>query len=362
PTPVLFTADTKITANMVLYPVWDKAVYIANFNYTPQATASVVKRIEYGKAMGSAVPANPASWVDAQNKRWRFESWQAGTETITSNTVKQKGDVSGDTLGINANWIQFFNINTAKVGHGSITASHTVDAGNPVSIGWQADPGYHVASVTVNDKPVADNTKGQYTQVRADKDVSLVVLFEKDADVPSGETAETYEIQTVNYGGDPTVTLTPCAVVKKDSSYTVHWDGGQSYRVTGVVIDGSAKAIAHSGSYTFECIAANHKVEISFEPKLPENNGTTLPGFYTITTARNEGGKVTETSVLPEGSDKTIDFSADTGYSIGTVEVDGQPYADWATGTIHFDALKADHKVVVYFKKDITLPTEDKVS
>lgn len=70
---------------------------------------------------------------------------------------------------------------------------------------------------------------------------------------------------------------------------------------------------------------------------------------YTVSTEIDEHGTITpETAVYNAGEDVTVSWSANSGYEVASVTVDGDPSS--AVGTISFNGLDAAHSVVVTTK------------
>ena len=348
-----FKADNPTT----LYAVWQNTGYVVTFDYGPQGTEAARVNMVYGQAIGDKLPETPQNWMDSQGQQWRFDGWKSGTESITAETIKNEGQVSGDAMTVKAQWKKVYDILTAKVGHGTIDSSKTVDEGSSYSVSWKADEGYHVAQVMidngVHDELLGDGHSGSYTQPRADRNRTIYVIFEKDADTPSGE-AHYYTVQTVKIGGDATTTLTETQTIAAGENHTVTWNAGDLYRVTGIVVDGSARPLQDGGSFTFSDMNADHRVEVHFEEKLPDSSPSALPGYYTVNTVRNEGGVITETGVVKEGASREIAWSEDAGYAVKSITIDGQP-ADaeiMAAKKVTFNDIREDHTVKAVFEKN----------
>ena len=71
---------------------------------------------------------------------------------------------------------------------------------------------------------------------------------------------------------------------------------------------------------------------------------------YTITTSASEGGSITTTCTVAEGSDKTINISINEGYEISSFKVDGVD-TEIRDNKYTFTSVDANHSVVVSFKK-----------
>lgn len=358
--------DFKADSPTTLYAVWQNTGYVVTFDYGPQGTESARVNMVYGEAIGDKLPDTPQNWMDSQGQQWRFDGWKFGEESITADTVKNEGQVSGDAMTVKAQWKKVYDILTAKVGHGTIDPSKTVDEGSSYSVSWKADEGYHVAQVMidngVHDELLGDGHSGSYTQPRADRNRTIYVIFEKDADTPSGE-AHYYTVQTVKIGGDATTSLTETQTIAAGENHTVTWNAGDLYRVTGIVVDGSARPLQDGGSFTFSDMNADHRVEVHFEEKLPDSSPSALPGYYTVNTVRNEGGVITETGVVKEGESREITWSEDSGYTVKSITIDGQPAgADIMTAKkVVFNDIREDHTVKAVFEKNGENPPADKV-
>lgn len=358
--------DFKADSPTTLYAVWQNTGYVVTFDYGPQGTESARVNMVYGEAIGDKLPDTPQNWMDSQGQQWRFDGWKFGEESITADTVKNEGQVSGDAMTVKAQWKKVYDILTAKVGHGTIDSSKTVDEGSSYTVSWKADEGYHVAQVMidngVHDELLGDGHSGSYTQPRADRNRTVYVIFEKDADAPSGD-AVYYTVQTVKIGGDATTTLTETQTIAAGENHTVTWNAGDLYRVTGIVVDGSARPLQDGGSFTFSDMNADHRVEVHFEEKLPDSSPSALPGYYTVNTVRNEGGVITETGVVKEGESREITWSEDSGYTIKSITIDGQPAGpDIMTAKkVVFNDIREDHTVKAVFEKNGENPPADKV-
>lgn len=358
--------DFKADSPTTLYAVWQNTGYVVTFDYGPQGTESARVNMVYGEAIGDKLPDTPQNWMDSQGQQWRFDGWKFGEESITADTVKNEGQVSGDAMTVKAQWKKVYDILTAKVGHGTIDSSKTVDEGSSYTVSWKADEGYHVAQVMidngVHDELLGDGHSGSYTQPRADRNRTVYVIFERDADAPSGD-AVYYTVQTVKIGGDATTTLTETQTIAAGENHTVTWNAGDLYRVTGIVVDGSARPLQDGGSFTFSDMNADHRVEVHFEEKLPDSSPSALPGYYTVNTVRNEGGVITETGVVKEGESREITWSEDSGYTIKSITIDGQPAGpDIMTAKkVVFNDIREDHTVKAVFEKNGENPPADKV-
>lgn len=80
--------------------------------------------------------------------------------------------------------------------------------------------------------------------------------------------------------------------------------------------------------------------------------------YYTVSTSVDEHGSVTATDEYMGGRNVEIKASADEGYHIDSVTLDGEAVG-LTNGTFLIPAIKADHTVVVTTAKDVTVPPAD---
>lgn len=124
-----------------------------------------------------------------------------------------------------------------------------------------------------------------------------------------------------------------------DQAFTIVADSG--YTIADVQVDGTS--LGAVGSYTFNGVTSDHTISASFEQVMHTitvnagSNGTITPG-----------GNVT----VANGSDQTFDISADDGYEIADVQVDGVSVGAVASYT--FRGVEADHTISASFIQDTT--------
>ncbi|MCL2295640.1 MAG: hypothetical protein FWC29_00980, partial [Methanomassiliicoccaceae archaeon] len=129
--------------------------------------------------------------------------------------------------------------------------------------------------------------------------------------------------------------------VAHGDSQTFAFIPGPGYKVSAVYVDGIGMPAA--ASYTFQNVTSNREIRVEFV-----SAGATM---YRIT-AKSDG----MTSILPEGAiaaeggtNKTFYFSANEGYLIGAVTVDGTPLskADIDLGYYTFFSIDSNHTIQV---------------
>ncbi|UCG13138.1 MAG: PQQ-binding-like beta-propeller repeat protein [Deltaproteobacteria bacterium] len=123
-------------------------------------------------------------------------------------------------------------------------------------------------------------------------------------------------------GGDQTFTITP--------------DGG--YRVLDVTVDGASVGVVTS--YPFTGVIGDHTIHADFE---------STP-TYTISVTANAGGSFSPPSpiTVSEGDNQSITITADSGYHIQDVAVDGSSVG--AISPVSFTNVTANHTVTITFE------------
>lgn len=143
---------------------------------------------------------------------------------------------------------------------------------------------------------------------------------------PSGEV-------TVNPGGSITFTITP------DSSY----------EIADVLVDGVS--VGAVSSYTFENVTCDHTISASFRSTGGSTGGGTGVTRYTITATAGEGGTISPSGSVQvrRDNDQTFTITADEGYQIWDVLVDGKSVG--AVSSYVFESVRASHTIEAVFAK-----------
>lgn len=152
---------------------------------------------------------------------------------------------------------------------------------------------------------------------------------------------------TATAGENGSITPGTTQVYKGDSqTFTITADSG--YHIEDVLVDGAS--VGAVSSYTFDDVAADHTISVTFE----KNSGgsvTPTPTRYTITAEAGEGGSISPSGrvSVTRGSDKTFTISADDGYGIADVLVDGKSVG--AVSSYTFENVRANHTIEVVFER-----------
>lgn len=205
-----------------------------------------------------------------------------------------------------------------------LSRSGQVAAGDSVKVTASPNSGYRVKAIYVNSKMVSRIAPYTFT-VTADSEV--YVTFEKGDTLYAitGEAGEngtiSVEEELVEKGDDLTVTIKP----------------NKGYKISKLYVDG--KSVTAAYSYTFTNVKANHTIRATF------TSGTEK---YTIKGSAGTGGSVSiGTETVNYGDDLAVTITANSGYRINDVIVDGK-----SVGSVKeyiFENVDADHTLSASF-------------
>ena len=197
----------------------------------------------------------------------------------------------------------------------------TVTNSSPVSFTFSASPGYSINRVLVDGLQVSttspytfSNVQGNHTIAVSSSINTYQIISSADSHSiinPSGTIA-------VNYGGS--------------QSYT--YSASASYLITSVLVDGSSVSI--SGNYVFSNINANHTLAIK--------SGIIN---YTIASSSDTHSTINPSGIIQvsSGNSQTFNYSANSGYAVNNVTVDG--VAVPINGSYTFFNVQANHVISV---------------
>lgn len=220
-----------------------------------------------------------------------------------------------------------------------------VMAGSDKIVSWQADDKYEITKIVIDGKEqeIKDVNKGEYTFTNIQENHSIEV-----------EATAKDEIYFFNIDTQATnATVTDSIVeIPWGSKRIVTWSASPGYRVKSVSVDGellSDEQVA-VGQYEFTDIQANHKVKV------------TAIKLVNIETSI-ENGTITESMKdIDEGTTQDITFTANEGYEITEIQVDGQPIdLEGITDSYTFESITEDHTIHVIctkIKEEVPIPEE----
>ena len=128
-------------------------------------------------------------------------------------------------------------------------------------------------------------------------------------------------------------------LVGRDMSYTITADTG--YHIANVLVDGVS--VGTVSSYTFSDVQDNHTITAYF---------TEDAASYTLTVSTTSGGSASPSGVVSvaDGADRTVTLTADSGYHVADVFVDGVSVG--ALGSYAFTDVVTDHTLEAVFAAD----------
>ena len=192
-----------------------------------------------------------------------------------------------------------------------------------------ANAGYYIASVTY------DGTTYNFTQ--EDGLTTFTVPFfniEEDHAISATFAAMSFEI-TVNAGAHGTITpATASYAYGATPTFTITPEAG--YSIADVTVDGTS--IGAVSTYTFPALTADHSIAATFAANV-----------YTITATAGNGGTISPAgaSTVAYNGDKTYTISANSGYHVSDVFVDGVSVG--AVTSYSFTGVTANHTIYAAF-------------
>lgn len=182
-----------------------------------------------------------------------------------------------------------------------------------------------------------------------DTEVDIIYIIEPE-DTPS-ETTQVYTVSTKIKGVVNGAVITPTQNVEKGTSAHVEWIAPSYAYVALVEVDG--KTVTNTGTFDFANVAANHEVVVTFAD-MPDIEGSSTNGFYTITVNKYGGSKgvtVSPSQVVTSGKASQITWQPETGYKVTSVMIDGKPIDSSIIeqGSYTFAEVSANHVVDVIF-------------
>ena len=221
----------------------------------------------------------------------------------------------------------------------SKTSTFTVNEGTNATISFNTDSGYRIRSVKVNGSNVTSSVSNTlYTVINIQRNTTVEVEFEA---IPP--TTYTLSISSIgsgyaSYNGTAIRSKTSTFTVNEGTNATISFSADSGYRIKSVKVNGSNVTSSVSNTlYTVSNIQRNTTVEVEFEAIPPTTYtlsiSSTGSGYasYGGTAIRSK----TSTFTVNEGTNATISFSADSGYRIKSVKVNGSNVTSSVSNTLY---------------------------
>ena len=308
-------------------------------NHSISATFIAVLNIEINAdAEGGSVSPTGTQTLDA-GESFTFtvtpdNCYEIGTVTVNGNSVVLDANNSytienvttNQNINVTFNQITYTIVASAGNG-GTITPNGNVNVncGEGQTFAIAANNGYRILDVTVDGQSVGAIESYTFENVVANHSISAtfiaVLNIEINADAEGGSVSPT-GTQTLDAGESFTFSVTP----------------EPCYEIGTVTVNGNTVVLDANNSYTIENVTTNQNINVTF-------NQIT----YTITASAENGGTITPSGVVNVncGESKAFTISANEGYMISDVLVDGQSVGTQSSYT--FTNVDANHTISVTF-------------
>lgn len=158
--------------------------------------------------------------------------------------------------------------------------------------------------------------------------------------------AQAYTI-TATAGENGSISPNGSVTVTEGDNQTFTITANSGYHIEDVLVDG--KSVGAVSTYTFEDVAANHTITATFDRNSSGGGGGTTR--YTITAEAGDGGSISPSGNVrvDRGDDQTFRITAEDGYVIADVLVDGESVG--AVSSYTFENVRANHTIEVVFER-----------
>ena len=215
---------------------------------------------------------------------------------------------------------------TASAGlGGAITPSGTVSVAHGASQTFTITPitGYQISNLTVDGTSVGVVSSYTFENVTAEHSISATFSTKSytiTASAGTGGSISPVGSISIPHNGEQTFTINPST----------------GYSIANVKVDGVSQGAINT--FTFTKVTANHTISATFSA-----NGLTINASAETGGTISPSGKIT----LTYGGSKTFTITADPGYSISDVLVDGSSLG--AVNSYIFSNVTSDHTIVAKF-------------
>jgi hypothetical protein len=218
-----------------------------------------------------------------------------------------------------------FTITASAGANGSIspTGNVVVSPGANQSFTITPNSGFKVSSVTVDGANQGAITSFTFSNVQANHTISATF------------TPITFTI-TASAGSGGSISPTGNVVVNQGASQSFTIAANSGFSISSVTVDGANQGAITS--FTFSNVTANHTIAAAFKQNT-----------FTITASAGSGGSISPTGnvVVNQGANQSFTITANSGFVIASVTVDG---ANQGTGsTFTFSNVQAAHTISAAF-------------
>ena len=236
---------------------------------------------------------------------------------------------------------------------GKISPSGTITlaAGESQSFTITPNSGYRIKDVIVDG--VSQGAVSSHAFYNVNSAHTITATFMAESSTPDRE-QYTFEIfASAGTGGRISPAGTILVGRGQSQSFTITPYTG--YQIASVIVDGVNQGILTS--YTFQNVTSTHSIVASFTP---DHSGSTpepeLKNTYTITASATTGGSISPsgTLMIDEGESQSFAITANPGYTILSVLVDGVNQGVMSSYTFH--NVNSAHTIRATFIEDAFTP------
>jgi chitodextrinase len=269
------------------------------------------------------------------------ETFGLGNYTIQATAFSSSGgngEAVGVPLSLTFSIVENVQVNnytiTASAGSGgsiSPSGSVTVQEGGSQGFTITAEAGFQIDDVLVNG--ISQGSIGSFTFNNVNENSTISASF---VSVP----VTTYTIAaSAGNGGSISPSGSVSVIEGGSQEFTITAEAG--FEIDDVLVDGVSQGPI--SSFTFSNVNKDATISASFN-SVPVTT-------YTITASAGNGGSISPSGsvTVAEGESQTFNITANSGFEIDEILVDGQPVSN--ANSFTFNDVQADASIVVSFKE-----------
>jgi hypothetical protein len=295
---------------------------------------------------GSITPSGAVSVANGGNQTFNFspaDNYHVADVRVDGTSIGAPASYSFSNVSADHTIVVDFALNqyllTASSGaNGTIAPEGTITIPHGASQTFAFTPAahHHVADVLVDG--VSVGASGSYTLTNITAAHSIQVSF----------AANQYTL-TASSGANGSITPSGAVYQSYGRSQSFTFTPDAHHHIADVQVDGVS--VGTPASYTFDNIAADHTIAVSY-----------APNTYMVTVNTGDHGSVSPNGMIQATYGETIDFTftADSGYHIEDVTVDGTSVG--AVASYRLQNISGDHAITVVFAFNLNPPLNLHVS
>ena len=294
-------------------------------------------------AYGQISPAGASTVTEGESQSYTvsaFAGYHIADVVVDGASVGAVSTYTFNAVGADHTISASFAVNTYSIS-ASAGANGTVSPSGSTSVAYgesrtytfSPSTGYHVSDVLVDGVSVGAVSSYTFNAVSSNHTIS------------ASFTANQYTI-SASAGANGTVSPSGSTSMAYGESQTYTVTASSGYHVSDVLVDGVS--VGAVGSYTFNAVSGNHTISAGF-----------AANTYTISATSGQGGTIDPSGQLSidGGASQSFAISADSGYEVEAVMVDGQNMGVMSNYT--FDQVSSNHTISVLFTEINQLPVAD---